>query len=87
METPFGIPYGCIVSPEVDNLLFAGRCISADTMALGSLRIIPTCMALGQAAGVGACVAIEDQVIPAEADVSKIRAALIEQKAILGPVG
>lgn len=87
VETPFGIPYGCIVSPEVDNLLFAGRCISADTMALGSLRIIPTCMALGQAAGVGACVAIEDQVIPAEADVSKIRSALIEQKAILGPVG
>jgi hypothetical protein len=63
--------------------LFAGRCISADATALGSLRIIPTCMALGQAAAVGACVAMEDHVIPAEADIQKIRTTLTAQNAIL----
>lgn len=83
IETPFGIPYGCLASPELDNLQFAGRCISADATALGSLRIIPTCMALGQAAAVGACVALEDSVSPADADIRKIRAVLTAQNAIL----
>lgn len=83
IERPFGIPYGCLISPETDNLLFAGRCISADATALGSLRIIPTCMALGQAAAIGACTAMDDGMTAAQADVQKIRAKLLAQNAIL----
>lgn len=83
VENPFGIPYGCLVSAQIENLMFAGRCISADAVALGSLRIIPTCMAMGQAAGVGAAVSLEDGVPPKCADVAKIRSILRKQKAIL----
>ena len=83
IEEPYGIPYGCLVSAEMDNLLFAGRCISCDALSYGSLRVIPFCLAMGQAAAVGACVADANGVVPAEADVAEIRRILLEQKAIL----
>ncbi len=83
VNEPFGISFGCLVSPQVENLMFAGRCISADPVALGSLRIIPTCMALGQAAGVGASLCIDENTDPKDADVSEIRRILRLQNAIL----
>ncbi|MBR5235846.1 MAG: FAD-dependent oxidoreductase [Clostridia bacterium] len=83
VEKPFGIPYGALVSAEVDNLLFAGRCISCDAIALGSLRVIPTCLAMGQAAGVGAALSVEEEILPKAVQTDKIREILLTQKAIL----
>ena len=83
IDVPFGIPYGCLVSDQIENLMFAGRCISCDAVAYGSLRVMPVCMAMGQAAAVGAAVSLEDGVTPGEADVLKIRSMLLKQKAIL----
>lgn len=83
IEEPFGIPYGCLIPPTIDNLMVAGRCISADAVALGSLRIIPTCMALGQAAGVGASLAIKEYVSPKSVSVVKVRNQLLSDNAIL----
>lgn len=54
----FDIPYGCLVAAGVDNLLVAGRCLSAGYLAQGSLRIQQTCMATGQAAGVAAALSL-----------------------------
>ena len=87
IQEPFGIPYGCLVSAERDNLLFAGRCISCDPIAYGALRIITFCLAMGQAAAVGACVSLDNQASPREADVDKIRAILLSQGAILSMGG
>lgn len=83
IEEPFGIPYGCLLSKDIKNLTFAGRCISADAIALGSLRIIPTCMALGQAAGVGVALAIKENIQLNKVNVEELRAILKEQNAIL----
>ena len=83
VEQPFGIPYGALVSRDVDNLMFAGRCISCDAVALGSLRVIPTCLAMGQAAGVGAGLCVEQDILPAQADTEEIRNILLSQNAIL----
>jgi hypothetical protein len=47
----YDIPVGCLQSPQVDNLLVAGRCISADAHGFASARTLPTAMALGQSAG------------------------------------
>jgi glycine/D-amino acid oxidase-like deaminating enzyme len=47
----YDIPLRCLRSPEVANLLCAGRCISVSRKALGSTRVMGTCMALGAAAG------------------------------------
>jgi len=47
----YDIPYRCLVPEAIEGLLVAGRCISVDHMALGSVRGIPLCIATGQAAG------------------------------------
>ena len=66
----YEIPYGCLVPEAVDGLLIAGRCVSSDRRANGSLRIMPTCMGMGQAAGVAAatCAAegVESRDLPHE---------------------
>lgn len=83
VEQPFGIPYGALVSADVDNLLFAGRCISCDAIALGSLRVIPSCLGMGQAAGVGAALCVEQGVGPAQVKPADVRKILLDQNAIL----
>ena len=68
----FGIPFGCLYSVNVPNLMFAGRDISATHMGLSATRVMATCALLGQAAGTGAAKAIEKGVEPAEAHKSYI---------------
>ncbi len=46
-----GIPYRCLIPRGFDNLLTAGRCISADRDVLGSVRVMPNCFTTGEAAG------------------------------------
>lgn len=45
----------------MDRLLVAGRCISADRAALGSARTTVCCMALGEAAGLAATLAVRER--------------------------
>lgn len=56
----YDIPYRCMVSAELDNLLVAGRSISATHVAMSSMRVQPTCYALGQAAGIAASLALDE---------------------------
>ena len=83
IEDVFGIPFGALVSAEVSNLMFAGRCISSDAVAFGALRVIPCCMAMGHAAAVGAGLSLDRHVPLREADVSEIRRRLSEEHAVL----
>ena len=53
------IPYRSLIPKSIDNMLVAGRCISADYHALGSIRIIAPSMMMGMAAGVGACLTLD----------------------------
>jgi hypothetical protein len=55
--SPYGIPYRCLYSRNVENLLVAGRNISATHAALSSTRVMGTCAVLGQAAGTAAALA------------------------------
>jgi len=52
--SPYGIPYRCLYSRNIDNLLFAGRNISVTHAVLSSTRVMGTCAVLGQAAGTAA---------------------------------
>ena len=65
----YGIPDRCLVPRDVDNLLVAGRIISVDHMALGSVRGIPLCIATGQAAGTAAALAAKAGVQVRDVDV------------------
>ena len=83
VDRPFGVPYGALVSRDVSNLLFAGRCISVDAYVIGSVRVMSCCMAMGQAAGLGASMALDGHKTPAAVDVAALRAELQKQNAIL----
>jgi hypothetical protein len=49
-----GIPYRCLTPKGLKNVLTAGRCISTDEEAFGSLRVMPPCLVTGEAAGMAA---------------------------------
>lgn len=50
-EDYYDIPVGCMVAKGFDNVFMGGRCISADSRALGSARVIGTALGTGYAAG------------------------------------
>ena len=56
------IPYGALIPRNSKNLIVAGRCISAEGQALGPIRIMSTCMAVGEAAGVATFIKLRDGV-------------------------
>jgi len=56
----YTLPFRCLVPANVENLLFAGRNVSADPVAFASIRGMPQCMAMGQAVGTAAGIALED---------------------------
>jgi hypothetical protein len=79
----YGIPYRCLVPLRVENLLVAGRILSATHEALASARVMFTCMAIGQAAGVAAAMAGQAKILPRHMDVSSLQETLVEQGAIV----
>ncbi|MBR2353886.1 MAG: FAD-dependent oxidoreductase [Clostridia bacterium] len=83
LERAFGIPYGCLVSAECENLLLAGRNISVDDHVVGSTRVMACCMAMGQAAGLAASMALDAKKAPADVDVQVLRQKLLAGNAIL----
>lgn len=54
----YTIPLRTMIPRQVENLLFAGRLISADPVAFASVRGMPQCIAMGQACGVAAAQAL-----------------------------
>ncbi|SLJ88824.1 MULTISPECIES: FAD-dependent oxidoreductase [unclassified Paenibacillus] len=62
----YHIPFGCLYSRNVSNLLFAGRNISASHVAFGTTRVMATCAVMGEAAGVGAALSVIKGVTPRE---------------------
>ena len=73
---PYEIPYRCLLPLGVEQLLVAGRCISADHEAHARSRNMPACMATGQAAGIAAAIAVETGVPVRRVPVAQIQAAL-----------
>ena len=53
----YEIPYRAMVTNEVENLVVAGRCISTTFLMQASIRIIPTCIDMGEAAGMATVLA------------------------------
>lgn len=55
----YTIPLRSLIARDVDGLMMAGKCISATHEAIAGTRVIPICMAQGQAAGLAAAMAVE----------------------------
>ena len=78
-----GIPYRTLLVRDATNVLVAGRCFSATHDAHASVRSMAQCMAMGQAAGTAAAMAIAGGVTPREVDIAALRDALQREGAIL----
>lgn len=78
-----GIPYRTLVPKESKNVLVAGRCFSANHVAHSSVRSMAQCMAMGEAAGVAAAMAVTQGCSPINIDVQKLREILKKQGAIV----
>jgi FAD-dependent oxidoreductase family protein len=73
------IPYGALVPLKLDGLLACGRHVSCDKSSHTFMREIPQCWITGQAAGVGAAVAVAQGVEPRAADVARVQEVLRAQ--------
>jgi hypothetical protein len=79
----YEIPYRALVPVIIDGLLTAGRNISTTAEAHGATRVSPTCMALGQAAGTAAALAVKTDAAPRRVDVMALQSVLDAQGALL----
>ncbi len=81
--TYYTIPYRSLVPRNSENLIVAGRCISAEHEAQASVRIMPTVCTMGEAAGVAASVVLNDKTTFGDVDAQKVRAILRGKGAVI----
>lgn len=81
----YSIPYRVLWTPEVKNLLVAGRCVSATHEACAAIRVTPIVEAVAQAAGTAAALCARDGISVGELDCGKLRSMLLEDGAFLEP--
>ncbi|MDI6782499.1 MAG: FAD-dependent oxidoreductase [bacterium] len=79
----YDIPYRCLLPKEVDNLLVAGRCISSTHEAQGSIRVMATCFATGEAAGTAAALAFSKKQSPEVLSLESLRQQLQEHGVVV----
>lgn len=77
------VPYRALYCNGFDNMLVAGRCISADKTAFASLRVQASCMGTGQAAGAAAAIAALSGTGVGEIDVPGLVAVLRKVGAVI----
>jgi hypothetical protein len=70
---PYQIPFRALLVRDAKNLQAAGRCFSADQLALSSARVSTTCSMLGQAAGIAATEAVKRGCDPRDLDPTAVR--------------
>lgn len=75
----YEIPYRCLLPQGLDNVLVAGRAISATHNAFGSARVMATCMGIGQGAGTAMALLVKDQLATRQVDVGLLRKQLMAQ--------
>jgi len=67
----YQIPLRCCLSADIDNLMFAGRHISASHIAFASTRVMATCGVIGQGVGTAAALAVKEHLSPSQLPESK----------------
>ncbi len=79
----YGIPYRCLLPENIEGLLVAGRCLSAEHDAHASVRSMGQCMAMGQAAGVAATIAANSGKVPREVPIGVLQDCLRKIGAVI----
>jgi hypothetical protein len=79
----YTIPYRCLLPRGGQNWLVAGRCISATHEAFAAFRVSAIVMAIAQAAGTAAAMAVRRGILPRAIDPADLRRVLIERRAFI----
>ena len=79
----YDIPYRSLIPQKVKNLIVAGRCISATHEAMSAIRVMAPCMAMGEAAGRAAKMAVRQGIQPADINVKQLQRELLDKGAYL----
>lgn len=77
----YEIPYRSLVVKGIDNLFITGRCLGAEFLAQSSLRVQHSVRASGEAAGIGAAIALDRGILIKEVDGVEVRNIMIEKGA------
>ncbi len=77
------VPLRALIPKNSQNLLVAGRCISSDRLANSALRVQASCMAMGQAAGATAALAVQQNTTPLNVSLKEIKETLVINGAIV----
>jgi len=80
----FDIPYRTMLPADLDNLMVAGRCVSATHVAHGATRNMAPCLVMGEAAGVAAALATQSGTLVGRLDVPDLQAELLKKRVFLG---
>lgn len=80
---PYQIPMKSLISKDADNLLMAGRCMSADQLALSSARVSTSSSMMGQAVGIAASLATYKKTQVRNLDYNEIKNEVLKRGAQL----
>lgn len=76
--SPWGIPLRSLYSSNIENLVFAGRNISATHAAMSSSRVMATCGIMGQAIGTAVAMAINEDITLEQIDIAALQQKLMD---------
>ncbi len=79
----YDIPFRCLLPLAIENLLVAGRCLSATHDAHASVRSMGQCMAMGQAAGTAAALAVTARQTPRRLSMQELQTRLLAEGVLL----
>lgn len=82
-NTFYEMPLRCLIPKKIENLLVVGRPISVSHEAYSSTRVMPTCVATGQAGGALAAISIKNKINLRKIDSAKVQQALIAEGAFI----
>ncbi|MCF8565602.1 FAD-dependent oxidoreductase [Alicyclobacillus tolerans] len=80
----FDIPFRSLIPSNLENVVMAGRCISASSFAYGATRNMAPCLVTGESAGVAAAMSSSKGICIPELDVKELQATLRERRVYLG---
>ena len=73
---PYQIPLRSLIARDGKNLMMAGRCFSADQLALSSARVSTSCSMMGQAAGIASALCAARDCAPRQLEFAAVRKAV-----------
>ena len=79
----YGIPYRCLINDKIRNLINVGRCITVTHEACAAIRVSPIAMAIGQAGGTAAALAVNNDCTADGVKYAKLKYQLLKDKAFI----